>query len=317
MWVHDGSAWSRLGTVEDSTYVAAGYVGVGLRGTTGRLDDFGGRTMGSAPPPPEITTTTLPDATNLEPYSASLAASGGTPPYTGWAIVSGSLPAGIALDPSTGELGGTPNAPPGNYSFTVEVTDTAAQSDTQALSIALADPLEITTTTLPGGTAGQPYTATVGATGGKAPYAWSLAAGSLPPGLGLSGSTGALSGTPTTAGTYGFTVRVDDSGQPGRSDTQALAITIAPAAGLTVTTASLPDGVRGAAYSASLAASGGVPPYTWAVVSGALPPGIGLTSATGMLAGTPTKQGRYTFTVRATDSVGAQATRTLSIRIRR
>jgi hypothetical protein len=231
--------------------------------------------------------------------------------------VSGSLPAGIALDPSTGELGGTPNAPPGNYSFTVEVTDTAAQSDTQALSIALADPLEITTTTLPGGTAGQPYTATVGATGGKAPYAWSLAAGSLPPGLGLSGSTGALSGTPTTAGTYGFTVRVDDSGQPGRSDTQALAITIAPAAGLTVTTASLPDGVRGAAYSASLAASGGVPPYTWAVVSGALPPGIGLTSATGMLAGTPTKQGRYTFTVRATDSVGAQATRTLSIRIRR
>ena len=73
----------------------------------------------------------------------------------------------------------------------------------------------------------------------------------------------------------------------------------------------------GVAYSATLAATGGVTPYTWAVVSGALPPGVTLTAATGALAGTPSKQGRYTFTVRVTDSNGAQATRVLSIRIRR
>ena len=115
---------------------------------------------------------------------------------------------------------------PGSYSFTVEVTDSAAQTDTQALSIDARAPLQITTTSLPGGTAGQAYSASVQASGGKTPYSWSLAAGSLPPGLALSGTTGAVTGTPTSPGTYAFTVRADDSGTPGRSDTQALSIAI-------------------------------------------------------------------------------------------
>jgi len=316
-WHHDGS-WSRLATTVDSTYGALGYVGVGLRGTTGRLDDFGGRTMGAPPPPaPEITTTSVPDATNGVAYSEQLTATGGTPSYAGWAVVSGSLPAGIALDPSTGALTGTPSAAPGAYSFTVEVTDSADQTDTQALSLELANVLQITTSTLTGGIVGAPYSASLQASGGKSPYAWSLAAGGLPPGLTLSASTGAITGVPTAAGTYGFTVQVDDAAEPGRTDTQALSLTVTAATGLAVTTASLPDGNVGAAYSATLAATGGVPPYAWTIASGNLPPGVTLTSATGALAGTPTKQGRYSFTVRVTDSLGAQATRTFAIRVRK
>jgi hypothetical protein len=317
-WRHDGTAWSRLGTVPDSTYAGPGFVGIGLRGTTGRLDDFGARTMGGLPPAaPEITTTSLPGATNTQPYVATLAATGGTPPYTLWAIVSGSLPTGLTLESATGALSGTPSAAPGTYPFTVEVTDTALQTDTQALSIAVADPLAITTTGLPAGTAGQAYAATMSATGGTTPYAWSLVGGSLPPGLSLSSSTGEITGTPSSAGTYSFTARADDSGDPGRSDAQALSIVVAPATVLTITTAGLPEGRVGAAYSAGLSASGGLPPYTWAVASGSLPPGVSLVAASGALTGTPTKQGRYAFTIRVTDSGGTPATRAFSIRVRR
>ncbi len=315
-WLNDGSSWTRLGTANDSTYPAAGYVGIGLRGTTGRLDDFGGRTMGVTPPAPQITTTMLPDATTGQAYSQTLAASGGTPPYGPWVTVSGSLPPGLTLNSSTGAIAGTATTP-GSYSFTVEVTDSGAQTDTQALTLDVRDPLLITTTSLGGGTAGQAYSASVQASGGKTPYTWSLAGGSLPPGLALSSTTGAITGTPTTAGTYPFTVRADDSGTPARSDTQALSIQVQPATTLAVATTTLPDGTVGAAYSAALAATGGVSPYTWTVVSGALPPGVSLVAATGALTGTPTKQGRYTFTVRVTDANGAQATRALSIRIRR
>jgi len=316
-WINSGGSWTRLATAQDTTYPGAGFVGIGLRGTTGRLDDFGARTMGAPPPPaPTITTTTLPDATTTQAYSQTLAASGGTPPYGPWATVSGSLPPGLTLDSSTGALSGTPTTP-GAYAFTVQVTDSAAQTDTQALTIDVRDPLQITTASLSGGTTGQAYSQTVAASGGKTPYAWSLAVGTLPPGLSLSSATGAITGTPTTAGTYAITVRADDSGTPVRSDTQALSIVIAAATTLSITTTSLPDGRVGVAYTASLVAAGGVAPRTWSLASGSLPPGVTLVAATGALTGTPTKQGRYTFTVRVTDANGAQATRALSIRIRR
>ena len=272
--------------------------------------------MIAAPPTPTITTTTLPDATTAQAYSQTLAASGGTPPYGPWATVSGSLPPGVTLDSSTGALSGTPTIP-GAYAFTVQVTDSAAQTDTQALTLDVRDPLLITTAGLPGGTAGQAYSQTVAASGGKTPYAWSLAVGTLPPGLSLSSATGAITGTPTTAGTYAFTVRADDSGTPVRSDTQGLSIVIAAASTLSITTTSLPDGAVGVAYTANLVATGGVVPRTWSLASGSFPPGVSLVAATGALTGTPTKQGRYTFTVRVTDANGAQATRALSIRIRR
>ena len=180
-------------------------------------------------------------------------------------------------------------------------------------------PLTITTTTLPGGTVGQPYSQSVTATGGAAPYSWSVLSGSLPPGLALSPTgtpSATLSGTPTTQGTFNFTVQVTDTASA--TDTQALSITIAAAAALTITTTSLPGGSVGQAYSQSVTATGGTTPYSWSVVSGSLPPGLSL-SPTGTpsatISGTPTTAGTHNFTVQVTDNVAATDTQALSITV--
>src|SRR5204863_394156 len=106
-----------------------------------------------------------------------------------------------------------------------------------------------------------------GASGGTPPYSWSVATGSLPAGLNLS-TGGTISGTPSAAGSSSFTVRVTDSASA--STTASLSITINPAA-LGITTSALPAGTVGTAYSQTLGASGGSPPYSWAVATGSLP----------------------------------------------
>jgi subtilisin family serine protease len=264
------------------------------------------------PPAPTVTTTSLPAGAVGAAYSATLQATGGTPPYA-WSLDSGSLPSGLTLDTSTGAISGTPTSA-GTSSFTAKVTDSATQSDAQALSIAVAPPPAptVTTTSLPDGTVGVPYSQTLQATGGTPPYTWSLDA-ALPAGLSLDASTGAISGTPSSAGTSSFTATVTDNAT--QSDSQALSITVVVAP-LAITTTTLPSGTIGVPYSTSLAASGGVSPYTWSRISGKLPNGLTLGSS-GVISGTPTKRGTYTFTVRVTDSLGTQATRTFSIVISR
>ena len=141
----------------------------------------------------------------------------------------------------------------GTYSFTAKVTDAASRTATRALQIVLTEPLQITTASLPSGQTGQAYSQSVTASGGSAPYAWSVSVGTLPPGLSLTqGSPSAtLSGTPTSGGSYSFTLRAADSGNPARSASQAFSLTIL--APLSLTTTSLRDGTRGVAYSDSLA----------------------------------------------------------------
>ncbi|MHC4714610.1 MAG: putative Ig domain-containing protein, partial [Planctomycetota bacterium] len=249
-----------------------------------------------------ITTSSLADGQVGVAYSETLAATGGVTPYS-WAVVVGSLPAGLSLNAGTGEISGTPTAYE-TANFTVEVTDSdaPASTDQQALSITI-DPatLVITTSSLADGQVGVAYSETLAATGGVTPYSWAVTVGSLPAGLSLNAGTGEISGTPTAYETANFTVEVTDSDAPASTDTQALSITIDPAA-LVITTASLADGQVGVAYSETLAATGGVTPYSWAVVVGSLPAGLSLNAGTGEISGTPTAYETANFTVEVTDS---------------
>ena len=144
-----------------------------------------------------------------------------------------------------------------------------------------------------------PYSQTLAATGGSPPYTWQLRSGNTPGGLTLDPSSGTISGTPTAAGSFTFQVKVSDSQQA--SATGSFTIRITPAA-LVITTSSLPAGTVGTAYTATtLAATGGTPPYTWSVASGALPSGLSLSSA-GVVSGTPTASGTFSVTLKVTDS---------------
>jgi hypothetical protein len=173
-------------------------------------------------------------------------------------------------------------------------------------------PLVISTQSLATGAVGVSYSAGVTATGGTPAYTWSIASGSLPPGLSLNSATGSITGTPTTSGNYGFTVQVTDSSSPLQTAMASLSISIPP---LAISTQSLAIGTVGVSYSAEVAATGGTPAYTWSIASGSLPPGLSLNSATGSITGTPTTSGNYGFTVQVTDSSSLQqiATATFSI----
>jgi hypothetical protein len=260
-----------------------------------------------------ITMGSLPDGRVNQPYSETLAAAGGTSPYT-WSVTAGSLPDGLTLS-SAGVVSGTPTTAD-TFSFTVRVTDGAADTATAALSITVIG-LHVDTDSLPDGYTDEAYSATLTAVVGTVPYTWSLALGSLPTGLTLTtvGNEGVISGTPTTAGTYSFTVRVTDSDSPSVTATKTLSITIQQR--LSVATAALANGWVGMAYSDSLAAGNGKPPYTWSVTVGSLPTGLTLAPSTGAITGTPTTAGTSNFTVRVTDSTGLTASKALSITIAR
>jgi hypothetical protein len=175
--------------------------------------------------------------------------------------------------------------------------------------------LNIITTSLSSGNVGSAYSQQVEATGGTTPYTWSKVSGDLPAGLTLN-SSGLISGTPTSIGTSSFTVRVTDSGSPTpATDDQPLSITINPAGTLTISTSSLPAGTQNTSYpTQTLQATGGTQPYSWSKASGNLPTGLSL-SSTGIISGTPTASGTFSFTVQVTDATLATATKPLSITI--
>uniref|UniRef100_Q01RC5 Ig family protein n=1 Tax=Solibacter usitatus (strain Ellin6076) TaxID=234267 RepID=Q01RC5_SOLUE len=252
-----------------------------------------------------VATHSLPDAVVGSPYTNTLAASGGTAPFL-WSVASGSLPAGLNLA-SGGAISGTPNTP-GNYPFTVKVTDAKSATDSQALSLVVHAPLAVTTSSLSAGTVTTAYSQTLAASGGNGSYTWSLASGTLPSGLTISGG-GTIGGTPTAVGAANFVAQVKDAG--ANTATKGLSLVIGPLA-LTVTTASLAGGTVGALYSQTLAASGGLGDDTWTVTVGALPTGLTL-STDGTIAGTPITAATSNFTVQAKDTLGATATKQLSI----
>lgn len=253
----------------------------------------------------QITTTSLPTATQGTAFSATLAATGGTAPYT-WSVSSGALPIGISLS-SSGVISGTPTGN-GTSSFTVKVTDstTPAAQTAQSLSItvvAAVTPVSIIGNSVPSGQVGTAYSSTLTASGGTAPYSWGISSGSLPGGLTLS-SAGTISGTPTASGSFTCTVKVIDSTAP-TAQTASESLTLAVAAAVTpvsITTTSLPAATQSAAFLAALVATGGTTPYTWSISAGSLPAGVTLAASTGVISGTPTAAGTSTFAVKVTDS---------------
>ncbi|WP_433974176.1 beta strand repeat-containing protein [Tunturiibacter lichenicola] len=270
-----------------------------------------------APPALVITTTSLPSGTQSTSYSKSLTATGGTAPYN-WSITSGSLPAGLSLAANTGLISGTPTAN-GSFPITVTVKDASSPAQTTSATISFViapPPISITTTSLPSATQGTSYSKSLAATGGTAPFVWSITSGILPAGLNLNANTGSVSGTPTTSGSFSVSVMVKDSSAVQQSATANVSFTVAAATPpLTITTGTLPSGTDGTAYSAPLSATGGTPSYTWSITSGSLPTGLTLAATTGTISGTPTATGTSTFTTTVADNSNPSQSKSLSASI--
>ncbi len=250
----------------------------------------------------------LPDATPGQYYAYVLTnQQGKSTTAFAWSW-SGDTPPGLTLSDTAGVISGTPTTP-GTYTFTVSV-GTASKEFT----IRVLDPadLRIVTECLDNAAAGQPYSQTLKAAGGAGTYTWSLASGSLPPGLALGGSSGIISGTATTAGEYKFTVQVTDGTDSVQREFSMAVVDTSEPPSLQVISSSLPDGAVNEAYSAQLEASGGVSPYNWTVTAGSLPPGLSLSTG-GTISGTPTAEGSYPFTVQVTDGAAGTAEKELAI----
>ncbi|MFL6060064.1 MAG: beta strand repeat-containing protein [Marmoricola sp.] len=233
-------------------------------------------------PPPAITTTSLPDATQGIAYSFTLTKTGN--PGT-WSIAG--LPTGLSINPVTGEISGTTNAAAGLYGVYPVFTETgtgrtvlkAFGLTVQAGDVTPPGGPSITTTSLPQADKGVPYTTTLAKTGGAG--TWSIITGSLPVGLSLAPATGVISGTPSAGGTTSFTVKFTETSS-GQAATKGLSIVVTPPP--TITTTSLPAAIQNTPYSATLAKTGQA--GTWSITG--LPSGLSINPATGEISGSTT-----------------------------
>lgn len=248
------------------------------------------------------------------PYSHTLVVTGGTAPFT-FTIVLGSLPPGLSLDSSTGVISGTPTTP-GTYPFTVQVQDVALLTAQVACSILISGVMTLDCDSPPSGTVGTAYSHALVVSGGTAPYTFSIVGGSLPPGLSIDAATGVISGVPTTAGTFPFTAQVEDTN--GVIALVDCSITIIEGPPPPVADcASPPPATFGVPYSHAITVTGGTPPYTFIIISGALPDGLTLDSVTGVISGTPTAEGTFGFTIQVlvSDDSGQIAIVTCSVTV--
>ena len=213
--------------------------------------------------PLSVFTTSLPGATQDAKYANYVIATGGRPSYTFALPPNQSLPDGLQID-ATGLVSGMPKVS-GHFTFTVDVTDSTSPnplSVTQTVSITIAPPhVAISTSVLPAGIVGVPYSATLAATGGHPPYTWSETG--LPNGLSLS-STGEITGTPTTSSDSTVIITVTDSSTPNvETATRSFALTVRTRSMTTATVA--PDPTtwgRKVTYSAAVSGTAGVPTGT-------------------------------------------------------
>jgi hypothetical protein len=245
----------------------------------------------------------------------SLSSTGGTGTVT-WLLLAGSgaTPPGITLG-NDGVFRGTATAS-GSYNFSVVATDTASQSSQAPFTITINPVPVITTSSLSTGVIGFAYNQQLDMTGGTTPIVWSQSGG-LPPGLQFDAVKGAVSGTPTSAGSYDLTFLVTDAA--GSVATKTFTLTVFPTFSIATPSTGLgspPPAVVGTAYNNFTFKTnfGGTAPYSWTTISGATA-GLTLNKDTGILSGTPTAPGDYTFTLKATDANGAFTTKTFVVSV--
>ncbi len=246
------------------------------------------------------TSAVMPNARKGDPISPVVLSAGGGPSPYAWAVISGYLPSGISLNPSTGELSGTPTDK-GDFVVTIQATDANGVSAQKDFFWHVSDILSIFTGAIPDAAKGEFYNVTLEAAGGIKPYTWRKTSGTLPDGLDFS-SSGTISGTPQNRQSYEFTVEVSDADSPAQTDLRTYTIEVLDE--LYVYTISLKNGRLDEAYTDTVQAALGTSPYSWRVESGTLPPGLELNGSpnTATIEGMPTGAGTYEFTLAVTDS---------------
>jgi len=272
----------------------------------------GGGGGGGTPPPPPVVhplaiSGALPAGLAGQPYSGKLQATGGTPPYTWSTSLLGIAGLNLAAD---GTISGNPSSI-GTFIPSFTVTDAANRKTTAGMEIDIYGPFVFTTpATLPSQNIALPSWFYISANGGKGPYTYRLASGSvMPPGLTFadSGGVGLIQGTPTTPGTYSFTVEVTDTYSPPERISQLFTLDVLN--GLVLPQTTLPDAVKSLAYQEQIQPAGGIPPYHFVLGQfSSMPPGLTLNTATGKISGTPTTIGDSYLVVLITDSAPTPVT---------
>ncbi|MGE0433834.1 MAG: Ig domain-containing protein [Planctomycetota bacterium] len=247
----------------------------------------------------------VPEGYVGDPFSLQFNAAGGFPAYT-WSLQTGSLPAGLALNPTTGLVSGNPTTT-GSSAFTIRVTDTNSDFDQKGYTLQILSLPSIASPApgaLPQATRNAPnYSQSFTATGGKASLVWS--ASGLPAGMSINSGSGVLTGTPTASGSFNVTITLTDAN--GKVDNKNYTLQVAAAVSLTGS--SLPDAEEDLAYSQTPGSAGGTSPYTWTMFINPSLPDLTIDPATGLITGTPAAgtSNNYTVTVTLTDSLGGTA----------
>jgi len=247
-----------------------------------------------------------------EPLKMTPSASGGVPPLV-WSI-QGKLPKGLTLDIRNGEISGSPLSV-GTFDFAFKVTDGKNKSFSKNATIrTTADPLAITTQSLPAAKAGVPFHTEMTTTGGVPPVNLALKSGEhLPPGLAL--GKGAISGTPSAAGTFTFTISAGDANTPAPSRLEKTFTLEIASYGMEISSGpALISGKVKEPLSVEFQVSGGAPPYRW-TASGDMPEGVSINPQTGALSGTPDELKSGTILIRVLDATGFPATRSVPLAI--